>query len=43
MRMEGILDKAGAYVFRAPVAEYHVIFFGGDHHQVTLYSSSISK
>lgn len=41
--LESILDKAGVYVFKPPVTEYHVIFFGGGDHQVTLYSSSISK
>lgn len=41
--LEGKLDKTGVYEFKPPLGEYHVIFVGGDHHEVTLYSSNFSK
>lgn len=41
--LEGKLDKAGVFEFKPPLVEYHVVFVGGDHHEVTLYSSNFSK
>lgn len=39
---EGTLDGEGVFVFKPPAGEYHVVFEGGENHEVTLYSSDIS-
>jgi len=41
--LEGKLDQAGVFEFKPPPEAYHVTFVGGDHHEVTLYSSNFSK
>ena len=41
--IEGVLDQAGTYSFPAPSVDYHVIFYGGDNHQLKLYRSNISE
>ena len=41
--LDGVLDQAGTYTFTAPSVDYHVVFYGGDHHQVTLDRVNISE
>lgn len=41
--LEGVLDQGGAYVFKPPRVDYHVVFLGGDHHQAALYSANITE
>jgi formylmethanofuran dehydrogenase subunit A len=41
--LDGVLDKAGLYTFTAPAVDYHVVFYGGEHHQVTLHSANIKE
>lgn len=41
--LAGKLDKTGVYEFTPPRGAYHVIFVGGDHHEITLYSPDFSK
>ena len=40
--LQGVLDKTGVFAFKAPAGDYHVLFEGGDAHQVTMYSAQIS-
>lgn len=40
--LEGVLDENGTFTFRPPAGEYHVVFQGGENHEVTLYSTDIS-
>lgn len=39
---EGVLDASGSFAFKAPAGEYHVVFRGGENHEVTIYSTDIS-
>lgn len=39
---EGVLDATGSFTFKPPAGDYHVVFHGGQNHEVTLYSSDIS-
>lgn len=39
---EGVLDATGSFTFKAPGGEYHVVFRGGENHEVTIYSTDIS-
>lgn len=40
--LQGVLDKSGSFLFKAPSGEYRVIFEGGEGHSVTMYSAQIS-
>lgn len=40
--LEGTIDKSGVFAFKAPAGDYHVLFEGGEGHEVTLYSAQIS-
>lgn len=40
--LEGAIDKSGVFAFKAPAGDYHVLFEGGEGHEVTLYSAQIS-
>lgn len=39
---EGVLDASGSFTFKAPAGDYHVVFRGGENHEVTIYSTDIS-
>ncbi len=40
--LQGVLDKTGVFTFKAPSGDYHVLFEGGEGHEVTMYSAQIS-
>lgn len=40
--LEGVIDAKGVFSFKPPVARYHVVFDGGEGHQVTMESEDIA-
>ncbi len=40
--LQGVLDKTGTFLFKPPAGDYHVLFEGGEGHEVTMYSAQIS-